>query len=127
MSQHVIAAIRSPRIGGPLLVLNERTHPNEHDADRWISKSTAEWRECAARFASHFMIIILNGRMVPRCLYEQPVDPSLPRERFTGTHLAKALEAFTLDDREPAEVSGVVVCTTEDMTDRADETKGVAA
>ncbi len=127
MSQHVIAAIRSPRIGGPLLVLNERTHPNEYETDQWISKSTAEWRECAARFASHFMIIILNGRMVPRCLYEQPVDPLLPREKFTGTHLAEALKAFSLDDRAPAEVSGEpLVCTTQDMTDR-DEVEGRAA
>ncbi len=127
MSHHVIAAIRSPRIGGPLRVLNERTFRNRYEADQWIGASRARWCAGINQPESHVLILILNGQMKPLCLFEQPADWSLPAAKFTGTHLETALKAFRLDDRAPAAVSDEpVVCTTQDMTDR-NGLEGVAA
>lgn len=123
MSHHVIAAIRSPRIGGPLRVLNEKTFPNRYQADQWIGARRAEWCACIEPPDSHVLILILDGRMRPRCIFEQPARWDEPAEKFTGSHLEEALKSFRLDDRTYPEPSGNAPNETQDMTDR-DERNG---
>lgn len=129
MSHHVIAAVRSPRIGGKLRVLHEQTFAGRYQADQWIAARRAMWCSMLEPPESHVLIIILNGRMVPRCLYEQPADWMQKPEKFTGSHLTEALKAFRLDDRtRPPAGADVVTLETQDMTDRAElaDVKGAA-